>query len=1328
MNKQKKLNKNPKFTIRVLVILPISIALLIFMGIFAYTFYSNTLNIVLESEYENMQLQGETITEIITTSTASIPAITRDWSSRDETYAFTLGENPSFVEDKLEGYSPLRQHKLNFAVIKDLSGKDLYSKFYDFYKDEDNPIPEGFTDLLSPLAVEMLKSYDVKTGYGYIEKIGKDGFMLFNGAAYYVCALPILNDNEDATPVGTLFFGRIFDESEIKRITHTSRMEFTIIDSKAPEIQGHDNTNSSTVIYKPLSGFDHVSGIALKIQNPRDFYKKGIEDIKVTATVLLVIMLLFIFVLFYLLERNILRPLGRLSSDIGSVTDESASINTGRYCGSLEFFTLSNSINDMLKKLAQSRHFEASVNALKSVLNGIDAYIYVSDINTDEILFINDRMVEHFGLGDNAVGKTCWQVLQSGFEQRCEFCPNIKLLEDPDSSVIWEEHNTVTGHYYNNTDRIIEWYDGKKVHMQHSMDVTEIKQTQAALTRRLMQQELMSSISQSFITDYDINVYINNALQMTGEFMNVSRIILSRYDEDQGVLEPKYAWRNSKTQTSVDMSRKVRFAEGAPLYEELVENNSPIVYVNDMSVDNKFKGVKPPDVKAFLSIPVFVSGDFWGTLGLYQCQKAYEWSESDIHLGKLIRNVLSGVITRQIMEDDKKRAEEDILRAKEMAEQANKAKSEFLSRMSHEMRTPMNAIIGMTNIAKNTNDLPKKQHCLERIDNASKHLLGVINDILDMSKIEANKFDLYIQEFDFEKMLIDVTNVINFRTEEKRQNLIVNLNRDVPLSLVGDELRLTQVLTNLLTNAVKFTPEGGTVVLSVEKIAESDGIITLKMEVVDNGIGISPEQQSRLFTSFEQADGGISRKFGGTGLGLAISKRIIELMGGKIWIESELGKGSKFIFTVNVGRGEAKLQHKLYTGINKDEVRILVVDDSPETRDYFLHVMDALGLPCDVASDGYEALNLLNNCGDKPYNIFFVDWQMPNMNGIELTRKIKEFINDKAVIIMVSVAEWDDLEPEATAAGVNRFIPKPLFPSAIIDSINQCLGQTRHIEAAAQKQSFQGKFDFKNHSLLLAEDVDVNREIMENILEDTGADIDFAENGLEAVNMFKENPGKYSLILMDIQMPEMNGYEAAREIRSLDYAEAKNIPIIAMTANVFREDIENCLAAGMNDHVGKPIDTNDLFSKLSLHLKPKIVIESAKKATEPAKSENTKTSSPDDYSEFMPTIDIPNALNRLMNNKKLYLTLLRNFTDKQISDELVKNINDGDLTKTIHSAHALKGMSANLGLKNLLGVVTNIEIQAKEGIDSKQMVTALNDAVNEAVTSINILLKKEGMN
>ena len=528
--------------------------------------------------------------------------------------------------------------------------------------------------------------------------------------------------------------------------------------------------------------------------------------------------------------------------------------------------------------------------------------------------------------------------------------------------------------------------------------------------------------------------------------------------------------------------------------------------------------------------------------------------------------------------------ERTLQEARLAAEAANVAKSEFLSRMSHEIRTPMNAVVGMINIGLSSDDVNRKNYCFTRADRASKHLLGVINDILDMSKIEAEKFELSYSEFGFEDMLKNITNMANIRAEEKAQEFIVRLANDIPTAILGDELRLSQVITNLLSNAMKFTPQNGMVMLSVKKLGETNNRVVLKFEVADSGIGISAQQQEKLFTSFNQADSSISQNFGGTGLGLAISKRIVELMGGNIWIESELGHGAKFIFTLETEKGEEKPRVQLYDKIDTKKLRILAIDDSKETRDYFTYFMRSLKIPCDVASDGAEALRMIKN-SDAPYDIFFVDWQMPDANGIELAGKIKECCDTGSIIIMIPETEWNNVERDALAAGARHSVPKPLFPSTLVNAINICMGAGIYKSSGLDRNTAtERSYDFSGHTVLVVEDVEINREIMSAVLEETGAAIDFAENGEIAVFMFEASPWKYDLILMDVNMPVMDGFEATRCIRALNVAEAKSVPIVAMTANVFKEDVRKCLEAGMNDHTGKPIDSAQLFKQIHKHL------------------------------------------------------------------------------------------------------------------------------------------------
>jgi signal transduction histidine kinase/CheY-like chemotaxis protein len=525
-----------------------------------------------------------------------------------------------------------------------------------------------------------------------------------------------------------------------------------------------------------------------------------------------------------------------------------------------------------------------------------------------------------------------------------------------------------------------------------------------------------------------------------------------------------------------------------------------------------------------------------------------------------------------------------LARARLEAEAASNAKGNFLANMSHEMRTPMNAIIGMTTLAKSALDPKRKDYCLGKIEEASVHLLGVINDVLDMSKIEANRLDLSSADFNFEKMIQRVADVINPKVDEKQQDFNLWLDPNIPVSLIGDDQRLAQVIANLLSNAVKFTPEKGTIKFAASLIKEEQDLCTLKIEVTDSGIGISEEQKAKLFGSFQQADSSISRRFGGTGLGLAISKRIVEMMGGEIWVQSKPNKGSTFGFTFQAGRGAETQKSLLQEGVNRNNLRVLAVDDNEDARYCLSDFLRHLSLRGDVVSGGEEALGLIQKNGH--YDLYFVDWKMPGMDGIELSQRIREAERENSshpsVIILISSGEWSAIEEDATRAGVDRFLPKPLLLSSLAEAINDCLGVDDEAagEGAAAHDNFQG------FRLLLAEDVEINREIVLALLEPTELAIDCAENGAEALEMYSKNPDAYDMIFMDVQMPEMDGYEATRRIRAFENEAggARHVPIVAMTANVFRQDIEQCLVAGMNDHIGKPLDFDEVLTKLRKYL------------------------------------------------------------------------------------------------------------------------------------------------
>lgn len=726
-------------------------------------------------------------------------------------------------------------------------------------------------------------------------------------------------------------------------------------------------------------------------------------------------------------------------------------------------------------------------------------------------------------------------------------------------------------------------YIGAVILYQKKMYLLEKKKNDAVLEELLKHDKLLRAVNETASVllaaeeDADLGSAIQKGMEIMVRPVDVDRMyIWQNFSSKDGKVFYKciYSWQNEqyKTGKMIDCLDE----NSTPwLLETLTEKTS----ING-PIDNLPEHVRRQfarfGITSILVIPITLNNYFWGFVSLDDCKTARYFSEEDLNILKsgsllLVNTILRSNITI------------NLINAREEAENASMAKSEFLSNMSHEIRTPINAITGMTVIAQNSSDPERKNYCLAKIEEASSHLLDIINDILDMSKIEANKLELASLNFNFEKMLQKVVTVTNFMIDQKQQKLAIKLDKRIPNMLVGDDQRLSQVITNLLSNAAKFTPEHEQIELNADLLEEQDdGICLLRIEVIDKGIGISEEQQARLFTSFEQADSSTSRKFGGTGLGLAISKRIVELMGGKIWVESHLGEGSKFTFTVKVKRSLEKSESRLRTKASWTNIRAMIVDNDPETQYRFKDIADRLNLSYDLTSNNDEVMQMLEEKGH--YDIYFMDRLAISADNAKLCNIIQELDKEKYVIIAMSAGtnDWEQTENDLQNMNIYKTISKPLFSSTISDTINECLGLDSVFGAETDTEESQECFE--NYHILLAEDIEINREIVKILLEPTKISIDYAENGIEAIEMFKANPEKYDMIFMDVQMPEVDGYNATAVIRKLENSWAKLIPIVAITANVFREDVEKCLESGMNDHAGKPLNLNEVMDKLRKYL------------------------------------------------------------------------------------------------------------------------------------------------
>jgi signal transduction histidine kinase/DNA-binding response OmpR family regulator len=662
----------------------------------------------------------------------------------------------------------------------------------------------------------------------------------------------------------------------------------------------------------------------------------------------------------------------------------------------------------------------------------------------------------------------------------------------------------------------------------------------------------------------------------------------------------------------------------------------------------------------------------------------------------------------------------ELLVATEKAESANEAKSSFLATMSHEIRTPMNAIINMTTLTLETT-LTRKQHqYLTIVESSSKGLLALINDILDFSKIEAGKLDLEAAPFSLRQLLEEVTHSFRGHVLEKHVEFIVHVALDVPDQVIGDALRLRQVLINLVGNAFKFT-EKGEVVLRVkvedrqalydENNAEEN--ITLRFEVQDSGIGIPEDKQAGLFKAFSQVDSSTSRKYGGTGLGLAICQKLVTLMGGRLAVESKPGKGSLFAFPVQFRHSIADTRRYLTAPAGIQDVRALIIEDNPASQELLHTLFGAYGMACEIVDSGEQGLTLLErtNTDSKPsqaFNLMVLDWLLPGIDGLETAQEVRRrYKQGQLPIIMISAFAGKEEEAKAIEVGIDHFLPKPITASSLYDAIMHVQGVVGEREALSPIIDVADS-EFAGLRLLLAEDNEINQFVAEEILTAAGFELDIAQNGREAIERSRQRP--YAAILMDIQMPEVDGLEATRRIR--DELQGKPLPIIAMTANAMKSEEEACRAAGMDDFVPKPIDRALLFRTL----RKWVGNQEGGHATSPITPQDKLSArqdvapTPSSSAVTLPGIDVDGTLKRLGISRDSYFRMLGRFArgQRKAIDDLRSSLASSDRNAARRHAHSIAGAAGNLGADSLHEQSKALEMALKEG---EANVTRYLDAV-----------------
>jgi CheY-like chemotaxis protein/signal transduction histidine kinase/HAMP domain-containing protein len=858
-----------------------------------------------------------------------------------------------------------------------------------------------------------------------------------------------------------------------------------------------------------------------------------------------------------------------------------------------------------------------------------------------------------------------------------------------------------------------------------------------ALERSVVELKALGEVSQVVSSTLDLESVLTSIVRHAVQLSKTDAGTIYEFDEAERVFLPRINYGMRAEVIEALHESKMRVGDQSVIGQAAIKRApAQIPDLADVPL-YPFPYIKQAGFRALLALPLLREDRLIGGL-VVRRKSAGKFPAAVVSLLQTfaVQSVLAIHNARLFREIEEKGHELEI---------ANKHKSEFLANMSHEIRTPMNAILGMTHLLLQTELQPRQNDFLNKVKTSANSLLGIINDILDFSKIEAGKLKIESVDFSLDEVIDNLSPVVTMKSQEKENlEVLFDVAQNVPRLLKGDALRLGQVLINLTNNALKFTEEGE-IVISIRLVNEEAEQVFLEFSVSDTGIGLTSDQIDTLFEAFTQADTSTTRKYGGTGLGLTICKNLIDMMGGEIKVESEPGRGSKFIFTATFGLNTQKEKKLLKPLPTLKGLRVLVVDDNINAREILKDQLESFGFNVSIATSGKKGLKELEKTSDaNPYDLVLMDWKMPGMNGIEASRRIKNHPNLEKIptIIMVTAYGHEEVMHQADQIGLEGFLIKPISASVLLDTIMQAFDkETMATSRIKKKKEEQAEVlrHIQGAHVLLVEDNEINQEVARELLEGVGIPVTIANNGEEAVHAVKER--EFEAVLMDIQMPVMDGLQATKEIRKWEKQRKESpvltkelpetsaqepIPIIAMTAHAMTGDREKCLEAGMNDYVSKPIDPEKLFSALARWIVPgqrsipeHLLAKTAKKSKEIENQSLPELSG----------ISVKSGLTKVGGNWKLYRKLLGKFARNyaSVTDDIRNAIKKNESETATRLAHTIKGLAGNIGAQDLHLAAVDLEAALRKAQTENlaKRLDAFSEALVLVIESIDALEHQE---